>query len=277
MGRWHRLLRRHDAPGLMPLDDALRALGRDGGLGLRLADVRVVDIVGSATRYTDFDADFRLVNRALRPRWDALARAMASGVEPPPVELMQLGELYFVKDGHHRVSVARSLGRQVITARVHRVCTVAYAKSCIRAAHLPSKAAERTFLERVPLPADVRRQLWLDEPAQWARLADAAEAWGLRRSLERGASLDRTHLAVSWWAEEVEPLVRRLRAAGVGTDLRDVQLYVTALAVRDRLGSTGWPDDIAERLPAEFKGPGTADGTPGRERRLPARGASKAA
>lgn len=247
--RSRRIRRKASRPQrLIPLDDALEALGRNGDMGWRTADVPLANIVGSAARTSDFDGEFRLRNRSLQRRWEQLARAVTAGAEPPPVQLVQLGELYFVTDGHHRVSVARHLGRLVVTARVHRVCTVAYAMCCLRAAHLESKAAERRFLERVPVTERVRRQLWLDDPAQWPRLADAAEAWGLRRALEHSRPMGREELAATWWNEEVEPLVARLRAVGAGTDLRDVQLYVTALAARDRLGHATWSPAVAERL-----------------------------
>lgn len=237
-----RRARRH---GLVALDDALRALGRSGDMGLRTADVPLQAIVGSAGRAADFDGDFRPVNTALRHRWERMARAVQDGWEPPAVRLVQLGELYFVTDGHHRVSVARHFGRETISARVQRICTTAYGLACLRAAHLPVKAAERRFLERVPLDDRVRERLWLDDPAQWVRLADAAEAWALRGGLGQGRVLDRRELAATWWADEVEPLVARLRAAGVGADLRDIQLYVTALMARDRRGLTAWPADVA--------------------------------
>jgi hypothetical protein len=240
-----------DRQGLMRLEDALAALGDDGNMGSRVADVPLASVVGTVDRPHDFDQDFRLINESLRERWSRLAHAVESGFEPPPVELIQLGELYFVSDGHHRVSVARALGRLVITARVRRVCTIAYAMCCLRLAHLPSKAAERGFLQRVPLPDDVRSDLWLDDPADWMRLADAAEAWALRWSLEGRRLSDRCELASSWWAEEVVPLLERLRAAGVGLDLRDVQLYVTALAARDRLGCATWPADFSRSLAGE--------------------------
>ena len=119
--------------------------------------------------------------------------------------------------------------------------------SCLRTAHLPSKAAERRFLERVPLPDDLRRDLWLDEPADWARLADSAEAWAYRTRSGRPQSLTAPALAAAWWCEEVIPVLDRVRV-GAAPGLRDVQLYVTALAVRDRLGSLDWPDDLAERV-----------------------------
>lgn len=234
----------------MRLDDALSALGEDGTLGRRVDDVPVANIVGTLERAGDFDQDFRLLNGSLEDRWQRLAHAMATGFEPPPVDLVQLGDLYFVADGHHRVSVARSLGRLVVSARVRRVCTIAYAMACLRVAHLPSKAAEREFLRRVPLPDAVRGDLWLDEPADWMRLADAAEAWALRSALGGRAIADREQLANTWWSDEVVPLLGTLRTEGVGLGLRDVQLYVTALATRDRLGSVTWPADIVARLGA---------------------------
>lgn len=231
----------------MPLTDALAALGGNGTMGRRQDIVPLTAVVGSASRAVDFDADFQLTNPALRQRREGVSAMLRAGGPPPPVDLVQLGELYFVLDGHHRVSAAKSLGWDSLPARVIRMCTVAYAMCCLRTAHLPSKAAERRFLERVPLPDDVRRDLWLDEPADWARLADSAEAWAYRTRGSRPASLTAPELAAAWWREEVMPLLDRLRS-GTAPGLRDVQLYVTALAARDRLGSLAWPEDLAERV-----------------------------
>ncbi|MGH3327894.1 MAG: hypothetical protein ACRDPT_08905 [Streptomycetales bacterium] len=247
--RWYRgtLGRRvHDSP--IRLDDALEALGEDGVMGRRLAEVPLASVVGTLGRSCDFDRDFRLVNSGLQDRWRRLANAVQAGFQPPPVQLIQLGDLYFVVDGHHRVSVAKTMGRATIVARVLRICTVAYAMCCLRMAHLPSKAAERRFLERVPLPIEMRSELWLDEPADWMRLADAAEAWALRRSLDGQELTDRHELAAAWWAEEVVPVLERARTACAGLDLRDVQLYVSALALRDGLGCENWPADLTDQM-----------------------------
>jgi hypothetical protein len=234
---------------LMPLTDALAALGANGTMRRRDDIVALTAVVGSASRSVDFDADFELINPALRERREGLAEMMRAGGHPCPVDLVQLGELYFVRDGHHRVSAARALGWDALPAQVSQVCTVAYAMCCLRTAHLPSKAAERRFLERVPLPDDVRRDLWLDVPADWSRLADSAEAWAYRTRGSRPESLTATELAAAWWREEVTPVLDRLRTVA-GPALRDVQLYVSALAVRDRLGALSWPDDIAEQVVA---------------------------
>lgn len=216
---------------LVSLCKVLEALGDDGLMGQWRGEIPVADIVGteSETRARDFAADFRLRNRALDDRWQRVACAMLSGRPLPPVDLVLVGELYFVRDGHHRVSVARSLGLGSVRARVQQICTVAFAMACLRAAHLANKTAERRFLDRVPLPVALRCRLWLDDPAHWGRLADAAEAWGFRQSLQNRPLADRESLAEAWWHEEVEPSVVALRSAGAPTELRDVQVYATAL------------------------------------------------
>lgn len=248
MGWYNAIFGTRATPGLMPLGAALEALGEDGTMGREYAEVPLDNVVGTVSRPYDFDHKFQLVNKSLEDRWQRLATAVEAGFEPPPVALIRLGDLYFVGDGHHRVSVARATGRVVITAQVLRVCTIAYAMCCIRLAHLPSKAAERQFLERVPLPNHLRTNLWLDHPADWMRLIDAAEAWGYRRLLEGRPPTDPRKLAEAWWTDEVTPVLDRLRAAGAGLDLRDVQLYATALAVRDRLGRQTWSADLVDHI-----------------------------
>ncbi|WP_235022473.1 hypothetical protein [Amycolatopsis alkalitolerans] len=210
---------------IIPLDEAVAALGKQSEHDEGYREVPVAGIVGTVARAGDFDREFRPRNRKLRERWDALAALCR---ELPPVSLVRLGELYFVMDGHHRVSVARARDQDTIRAKVHAICTIACAHRCLTLADLPSKTAERMFLERVPLPDDVRTGLWLDEPAQWLRLAESAEAWGFRNDLR-----DRCALAQRWWEQEVLPVVTKLRARGVCLPPRDVEAYVRALANQD--------------------------------------------
>lgn len=75
-------------------------------------------IRGSAGRCGDFDADFRPLGGHLKDRWVSIATAQQMGRTMPPVDLIQVGDAYFVRDGHHRISVARALGQKAIDARV---------------------------------------------------------------------------------------------------------------------------------------------------------------
>jgi hypothetical protein len=221
-----------DPLAILTLADALTALGHTGVDDLGQRHIPLDQVVGTVCRAGDFDRRFRLRGGRERDRWHRIARIAAGGTELPPVDVVLLGQLYFVRDGHHRVSVARALGRPTIVARVQRICTIAFGMACLRLTHLPVKAAERLFLERVPLPDDVRTELWLDDPAEWMRLADAAEAWGFRTMLAGRPLRDRAEFATAWWTEEVVPVIERLRARGEAVDVRDVQAYVTALAAR---------------------------------------------
>jgi hypothetical protein len=80
--------------------------------------VPVERIQGSEGRCADFDADFRPLKSLSEARWISIACARQSDVSLPLVQLIQVNDSYFVRDGHHRISVARWLGQQEIEAEV---------------------------------------------------------------------------------------------------------------------------------------------------------------
>jgi hypothetical protein len=80
--------------------------------------VPIEQIRGSEERSREFDAAFRPLRHTNGTRWRGVACARLSGVALPPVELIRVGTNYFVRDGHHRVSVARALGQLEIDAIV---------------------------------------------------------------------------------------------------------------------------------------------------------------
>jgi hypothetical protein len=80
--------------------------------------VPLAQIVGSENRSHDFDVCFRPINRDLRERWCRMARLMRSEASLPPVDLIATHVGYFVRDGNHRVSVARALKLCDIDARI---------------------------------------------------------------------------------------------------------------------------------------------------------------
>jgi hypothetical protein len=80
--------------------------------------VPVHSIVGSVARYQDFDPDFNPLRDNVRARWERVAEAHLVGIMLPPVELLKVGDSYLVRDGNHRVSVARHYGVESIDAEV---------------------------------------------------------------------------------------------------------------------------------------------------------------
>jgi len=84
--------------------------------GLQTVEVR--RILGSEGRSRDFDRHFLPLRKCTRERWTSIAAAQLMGIPLPPVSLIQVGERYYVRDGHHRVSVARALGQEYIEAEI---------------------------------------------------------------------------------------------------------------------------------------------------------------
>ena len=118
--RWRTRLRRectHD-DRLLSFDEAKDALTRwtQGYLGMRTVEVE--KITGSVGRYRDFDGDFLPLKKGMVARWGRIDRAYHRGDELPAVSLYKVGDRYFVRDGNHRVSVARYHGVVAIDAEV---------------------------------------------------------------------------------------------------------------------------------------------------------------
>src|SRR5438034_1530389 len=97
---------------LLAFDEVRRGIHaqaqRDGGL----REVEIDQIVGSVGRYRDFDRAFLPRQVQTQDRWESVDRAYLDHTELPPVDLYKIGETYFVKDGNHRVSVARERGQR---------------------------------------------------------------------------------------------------------------------------------------------------------------------
>ena len=109
---------------LIPLAEVERSLG--GRVSERPSGLRTVPvsaIVGTVDRSEGFDRRFLPTSSKGRLRWERIARAVRRGETLPPVELYRLGDLYYVIDGHHRVSVAAALGLGEVDANVTELRT----------------------------------------------------------------------------------------------------------------------------------------------------------
>jgi hypothetical protein len=83
-----------------------------------IRNVAISQVRGSEGRCNDFDIDFNPIQDHCMSRWLRVAAARDQGKVLPPVVLVQVGDVYFVRDGHHRISVARALGQLDIEAEV---------------------------------------------------------------------------------------------------------------------------------------------------------------
>ena len=84
---------------------------------LGVVEIPVEKILGTISRTSDFDKKFRPLKNHLRDRWTYVYTNLDS-VDMPPIRVHKIGDIYYVEDGHHRTSVARSIGRAFICAEV---------------------------------------------------------------------------------------------------------------------------------------------------------------
>jgi hypothetical protein len=119
-GSLYRLCARlsHRPVCLLALDTVTASFSVTNRHDANLQTVAIRQIRGSENRTEEFDARFCPLNNHTYSRWQSIARAQMGGANMPPVELIQIGDIYFVRDGHHRISVARAMGQTHIDAVV---------------------------------------------------------------------------------------------------------------------------------------------------------------
>jgi hypothetical protein len=252
-----------DVSSMLPFEEVVQALGRRAEHDLGVMPIALDSIVGSVDRRVgEFDRAFRPASPQLRGRWERIAAARRRGEAMPPIDVFRIGELHFVADGHHRVSVARALGDTTIEAHVREVETELGASRELRLRDLPLKRHERIFHERVPLPPAARARIALSDEWRYAQLASLVEAWGFRASHAREHLLSREDMARAWFEEEYEPVVAVLAETEAGGEGTETERYLRVAMLRFLLLHTHDPtDDVVARLLGETRAPGAEDDT----------------
>ena len=258
-----RLRRADDVNHILPFEEVVQALGRTGERRLGEQTIPLDSIVGTVDRAREFDRAFRPTSQRVRERWERINFAQRTGTAMPPIDVYRIGDMHFVKDGHHRVSVARALGHRDINAYVTEVLTQVGASHEIRMRDLPLKSHERLFYDRVPLPPEAHERIHLSDEWTYAALAEAVEAWGFRVIQARQQPMSRNEVAEAWFREEYEPVVAMLDEAGlIPKGVTDTEAYMKVAALRYMILRTHeWDDAIIDAIRRDLEGPGQVDDT----------------
>ena len=234
---------------ILPFEEVVAALGRRGERFLGLQSIELDSIVGTVERSREFDRGFRPTSSRVRGRWERIAEAERRGEAMPPIDVYRIGQLHFVRDGHHRVSVARAQGRSHIDANVTEILTNVGAGAEIRLKDLPLKSHERVFYERVPLSEEARARVRPSNPEHYANLAESVEAWGFRAIQARGELMSRAEVAEAWYREEYVPVVELLAEAELIDSDNETDAYMRVAEERYMLLRTHeWDESVIERL-----------------------------
>lgn len=234
---------------ILPFDEVVAALGYEGERYIGLRTIKLSSIVGSVESRRDFDRRFRPTSTRVRERWERLALAQRRGESVPPIDVNKVGEMYFVRDGHHRVSVAFATGQPSIEAYVTEVRTTLPAEHIRTRRDLVGKSYERMFISRVPLAPSARARITVSDPWSYAELGECVEAWGFRYSQHKREFCDRAEIARRWFTDEYVPVVRMLREADLLGSGTEAEAYMRVATERYRLIlAHEWSDEVIQRL-----------------------------
>jgi nucleotide-binding universal stress UspA family protein len=211
----------------------------------RLEDVPVDRIVGSVGRYKDFTREFLPRHHVTRERWVGVQVAMTGMEGVPPIEVYRVGDAYFVRDGNHRVSVARQMGAKYIQAYVTPVRTrIAYSgeedpETLIR------KSEQVDFLERTGLDqARPHADLSVSEAGAYATLLEHISVHRYFMGIDEDREVAWEEAVVHWYDEVYAPIVESIRTSGILRDFAgrtEADLYLWLAEHRERLREElGW-------------------------------------
>jgi len=218
---------------LLAFDEVRRGIHahaqREGGL----REVPIEQIVGSVGRYRDFDRAFLPRQAQTRDRWESVDRAHLDHAELPPVDLYKIGETYFVKDGNHRVSVARERGQSFIDAHVIEVTAPAPVHSLEDLLDFIRDQDALSFYETTrisELRPDARIELTL--PGQYEKLLEHISTHRWYLGIEAKGEIPYSEAVASWYERIYLPTVEAIRATGALRDFphrteADLYLWIT--------------------------------------------------
>lgn len=181
-----------------------------------LRNIPLDAIVGSVGRNKDFSRSFLPLSDSDIERWAGVMKATAGSTGLPPIDVYQIGEVYFVLDGNHRVSVARELNAKTIQAFVREVRTRVNITPDIKPDDLIIKAEELDFFERTQLDqARPETNFNTHQPGQYPMLLEHIEVHRYFMGLDEKREISYEEAVLHWHDEIYMPIVTLIRDRGI--------------------------------------------------------------
>jgi len=200
-------------PSMLLSYDAIKEKLHIGGPIYRgVQTVRVDQIAGSLNRYHEFDRVFLPASDTLATRWQSVNRAFYEDISLPPVVLYKVGQVYFVVDGHHRVSVAREQGQLWIEAEVRECATRVNITPDIRLEDLEILESKVNFLERTSLDSlRPGSNIKVTIPDGFERMLEHIAVHRYFMGLDLKRDIAEQEAVTDWYDNVYMPIVRVIR------------------------------------------------------------------
>ena len=205
---------------LLAFDEVREKLHLGGPVYRGLQSVPLDKIIGSVNRYRDFDHLFLPTQSHTEDRWRRINRAWYEEIDLPPVMLYKVGEVYFVVDGNHRVSVARDRGQQFIDAEVREVESRVPVTAGMQPDDLERLGERVEFLERTQLdrwyPEAVIKPTVL---GGYERLLEHIAVHRYFMGIDQGRSISEEEAVRHWYETLYLPVVQVVERSDVLEEL----------------------------------------------------------
>jgi hypothetical protein len=241
---------------LLSYDDVKAKLHIGGPIYRGVQTVRVDQIVGSLNRYHQFDRAFLPVEDQIASRWQNVDRAFYKDISLPPILLYKVGQVYFVVDGHHRVSVAREQGQEFIDAEVRECATKVNITPDLKPEDLVVLGEKVHFLERTRL--DVLRpesRVRLTIPDGFDRMAEHIAVHRYFMGLDLKRDIFEEEAITDWYDNVYLPIVKVIRQSKILKEFpgkTEGDLYLWVLDHQRYLSEDGQTLQPPEEAAREF-------------------------
>ena len=215
---WNRILRilGGQPTTLLSYEEVKEKLHIGGPIYRGIRTVEVSKIIGSLNRYHQFDRTFLPLEDQIADRWQNIDRAFYYDVNLPPIVLYKVGEVYFVVDGHHRVSVAREKGQLEIDADVRECSTKVNITNDIKPEDLEILSEKVDFLERTGLDRiRPKANIKLTIPDGFDRILEHIAVHRYFMGLNRKHEISEEEAVAHWYDKVYKPIVSNIRSSGI--------------------------------------------------------------
>lgn len=224
---------------LLPFEKIRAMIPKRGQHDMGLTQVPIEQIIGSEGRYMDFDRAFLPIQTHTRDRWINIDKAHYEDIILPPVDLYKIGEIYFVKDGNHRVSVARLRGQQYVDAHVVEIGVPGFVRSEQDLDELVLVHERQEFIEATQIDQLVPTfNIETSIHGQYQRLLDHINAHRWYMGERRTSEVNFDEAVKSWYENFYAPVIELIEQKQLLTSFPDVSaadLYLWIMETQWRL------------------------------------------
>jgi hypothetical protein len=226
---------------LLPFETVRRILGPVSSRDLGLQQIPLDKIVGSVGKYQEFSRSFLPRFAKDKERWKGVFATALDVRGLPPIDVYQVGDVYFVIDGNHRVSVALQLGATTIEAYVTKLATPLTITPDTDLPRLILESEKLRFLSHTRL-VELRPQAKIDAscPGAYKQLEDIIVTHGCSYCVNQHCDLDWVEAVTRWYDEDYAPLIELIHASNILTHFprqTETDLYLWIMERRDQFTS----------------------------------------